>query len=100
MKIKHSPKLFKLPLLKNYEAIVIYPYLFYKTKPLDSVTLNHERIHFSQIKKYGVFGFYRKYLWEYLSNRVKGMSHWEAYAMISYEREAYENQHNMDYKVT
>jgi hypothetical protein len=94
MKLIHAPWLFKI---LPYEATVLYPFLLYKTKPIDPVTLNHERIHFAQIKRDGLIKFYFKYLNDYLANRLKGRGHFEAYYSIPYEMEAYENQHDMDY---
>jgi hypothetical protein len=96
MKLIHAPWLFKI---LPYEAMVLYPFLLYKTKPIDPVTLNHERIHFDQIKRDTLIGFYLVYVYEYLLNRLNGLSHYESYFSISYEIEAYENQHNPDYKV-
>lgn len=98
MKLIHAPYLFKA-ILKNYEAITIYPFVFYKNKPLNKLLLNHERIHFDQIQKCGVIKYYLLYIKEYILNRAKGMNHLDAYLNISYEKEAYQNQKNLDYKV-
>lgn len=58
----------------------------------DSVRLanliNHELIHVRQWRDLGVSGFVRRYLAEYLRGRLVGHSHGEAYAAISFEREA------------
>jgi hypothetical protein len=42
-----------LPLLKvtKIDAIVLYPFLLHKDKTMSNTLLNHERIHFDQIKK-------------------------------------------------
>jgi hypothetical protein len=89
------------PLLKiaKTDAIVLYPFLLHKDKTMSNTLLNHERIHFDQIKKYGLLFFYFDYLRQYLKMRIKGMSHNDSYKGISYEKEAYENQNKLDYKV-
>lgn len=96
MKIIHLPILFKLI---PCDAIMIYPFVFHKEKEIDQVTLNHERIHFDQVKKYGALKFYFFYIKEYIYLRIKGFSHSDSYYNISYEREAYKNQNNLDYVV-
>jgi hypothetical protein len=90
----HLPILFEI---LPYRAMVIYPFLLHKEKPIEPVLLNHERIHFYQIEKDGYLYFYARYLYEYLQNRLKGMPHWNAYFNISYEIEAYTNDTNLEY---
>jgi hypothetical protein len=48
----------------------------------------HEMKHIEQISRLGVIPFYVLYLWEYIQGRRKGLSHWEAYREISFEKEA------------
>jgi hypothetical protein len=98
MKLIHFPFLFK-NILKGYTAITVYPFIFHKNNPMEKVTLNHERIHFEQIKKEGLIAFYFNYLKQYIFNRFNGMNHLSAYLSISYEQEAYENEKNFNYKV-
>ena len=50
--------------------------------------IRHELAHVRQIARHGLFGFYWKYLVEYLGNRRRGMSSGEAYRSISFEMEA------------
>lgn len=72
-------------------AIVIYPFILYGDRePLESI-IRHELVHIQQIKRDGVGKFYAKYLFEYLMGRKKGLTHYEAYRNISYEREAFED---------
>lgn len=73
-------------------AIVIYPFVLYQDRhPCEAIT-SHEKIHLRQIKDLGVIKFYYLYLKEYLIGRKRGLSHYEAYRQISFEREAYEKQ--------
>ncbi len=80
-------------------GMTIGRYVLVSMKNPSRALLNHERIHVDQIKKVGFFKFYLTYLNEYLANRFKGLSHWDAYRKISYEVEAYNNQRNFRYKV-
>lgn len=71
-------------------AIVLYPFVLYCDPEPDQKIISHEQVHLDQIKQDGVLKFYSKYLWEYLKGRKNGLSHYEAYRNISYEREAFE----------
>lgn len=48
----------------------------------------HENMHIEQIRRLGVVRFYTQYFLEYLSGRLRGKGHWDAYAQISFEIEA------------
>ena len=85
----------KLARFFKVAGIVIYPFVFFADSDPDAVLINHEMIHVNQIKKNGYLVFYFLYLKEYLANRAKGMNHNEAYFAISFEKEAYENQHKL-----
>lgn len=96
MKIKgvRVLKLFKI------EGMVLYPFILFTSKHPERDIENHERIHWDQIKRDGVLKFYYRYLREYFMGRRRGLSHDQAYRNISYEREAYLNQINHQYKIT
>jgi hypothetical protein len=81
----------------NVNGIVLYPFVFLAPKDPDVYLLNHELIHLAQIKRLGVIRFYYSYLKEYALYRAQKLSHDEAYRAISFEREAYENDRNLDY---
>lgn len=78
-------------------GIVLWPFVFYSDKIPDPVVMNHEGIHLEQIRRTGVLKFYAQYLSEYFHGRRKGLSHHEAYRGISFEKEAYLNQHDSFY---
>jgi len=50
--------------------------------------LAHELVHIGQYRSHGVVGFLRVYVREYLEGRLRGLSHWQSYRAISFEREA------------
>jgi hypothetical protein len=50
--------------------------------------LAHESVHVEQWKKYGRVGFLRRYVTDYVSNRIHGLPHTEAYRAIGFEKEA------------
>lgn len=78
-------------------GIVLYPFVFLAPKNPDPYLINHESIHWDQIKRVGVLNFYYTYLKEYVSSRKQGMNHDQAYRAISFEKEAYENDQNLAY---
>ena len=80
-------------------AITLYPFVLlrYAGDRLDPVLLNHERIHLRQQLELLVVPFYLWYVGEYVWRRIKGMNHLSAYLTISFEQEAYANEHQLDY---
>lgn len=67
-------------------AITLFPLIF--TRRTDNVTLTHERIHMRQQVELLVVFFYLLYFFEWLC---------KSYEDISFEREAYENESDIDY---
>ena len=80
-------------------GMTIFPIIFLRSKELknDVRIINHERIHIRQQVEMLVIPFYIIYLIEYLIGRLKYKSHFEAYLNISFEREAFINDGNLDY---
>lgn len=80
--------------LKRYHinAIVLYPFVLYCDQEPGMRIISHEMVHLDQIKNDGVVKFYARYLLEYFRGRIQGMSHFEAYRNISYEKEAYSKE--------
>ncbi len=72
-------------------AIVLYPFVLYCDSQPDTLIVMHESIHLKQIKRDGVIRFYTRYLVEYFKGRQSGMTHYQAYRNISYEKEAYDS---------
>ena len=84
----NMPKGTILKLLK-INAIVLYPFVLYcDPEPSEEIT-KHEEVHLEQIRRLGVIKFYTRYVLEYFQGRKRGMSHYQAYRNISFEREAY-----------
>lgn len=59
--------------------------------------MNHEEIHLQQQKELLVLPFYILYIGNYLFNLAKYREHHRAYLNICFEREAYENEYNLQY---
>ena len=80
-------------------AITLFPFVLlrYPNDRNDPVLLNHERIHLKQQLELLVIPFYLWYIGEYAWRRLEGMSHLSAYLAISFEREAYANEHQPNY---
>lgn len=58
---------------------------------------NHESIHFEQQKELFVIGFYLIYVFEFVRNLFHYKSSYKAYKNISFEREAFTNEANLNY---
>ena len=81
--------------VRGFSAINLLGVLFvHPGVYLSQELINHERIHTAQILEMGIVGFYVWYLVEWL---VRLLQRGNAYRKISFEREAYENQRDLDY---
>ena len=80
---------------KGFRAINLFGILFVRGNArIDDITLNHEKIHTAQIKELWYVFFYLWYVTEWLIRLfMKG----NAYRNISFEREAYDNQYDLNY---
>lgn len=83
----------------RYSAINLFGIIFYKKgRKIDQGTLRHEAIHTAQMRELLYLPFYLAYVVEWLIYIIfKGMSPRKAYFAISFEREAYRNQHDPFY---
>ena len=86
----------------GYTGVTIYPFVFLKYKGLktDATLINHERIHLQQQLELLVLPFYVIYVVEF-SIRLMQYRDWKtAYRNISFERECYLNETNLEYLKT
>ncbi len=90
---------FKYVVPKNYIAITLFPFIFLKNKSLkvNAVLINHEKIHLKQQLELLVIPFYIWYVMEFLVRLIQYRTWQKAYRYISFEREAYLNDQNLDY---
>ncbi len=84
---------------KGYTGITIYPFVFLKQKALakDKILVNHERIHLRQQIELLIIPFYLWYVVEFIVRFFYYKTWHLAYKNISFEREAYTNEKNLDY---
>lgn len=83
---------------KRYYAITIFPFIFLRHGGAENeILINHERIHLRQQAELLVLPFYLLYLIEYLCKLIIYRSHDKAYRNISFEREAYRNDEDLNY---
>ena len=69
--------------------------IIFARRPLNETQTNHELIHSKQCWEMLIIGFYLAYLIDWLIKLV--MYGKNAYRNISFEREAYENENNLNY---
>lgn len=84
---------------KGYTAITIFPFIILKNsrQKENKVLINHEKIHLKQQLELLIVGFYVWYVVEFLIRLIK-LKHWhKAYLNISFEREAYKNENDLNY---
>ncbi len=84
---------------KNYVGLSLWPFIILKEDSLkdDAVLINHERIHLKQQQELLIVPFYLLYISEWLIRTVLYMDSYRAYQNISFEREAYANEADMQY---
>lgn len=80
-------------------GISIFPFIIVEDKSMDKL-IRHETIHYHQTVECFILGFYILYLYYYLRNRFRGMSHFTSYTFIPFEVEAYSFEHFKSYKTT
>ncbi|MFS4431122.1 hypothetical protein [Chryseobacterium sp. GVT01B] len=88
------------PLKKlKINGIALFPFIFIR-KPEDkenNVLINHEKIHLRQQLEMLIIFFYIFYVIEYYYWVFKLKNGYLAYRRISFEREAYANENNLNY---
>ncbi|MEM9143762.1 MAG: hypothetical protein AAGA86_12295, partial [Bacteroidota bacterium] len=63
----------------------------------DTTLINHERIHLRQQLELLILPFYILYILEWLFRTVLYLDSYKAYQNLSFEREAYANEHDPHY---
>jgi len=103
--VKYSNKfLTRLTFIGNVSAMALFPYIILREeydKPhnlkVKEIIINHETIHIHQQKELLVIPFYAWYFIEWV---IRLFMEGNAYRNISFEREAYANEGNLDYLKT
>lgn len=83
----------------GYQGITIFPFIILRNKNLkrDSILINHERIHLRQQLELLVLPFYLIYGLEFFIRLLQYRTWSLAYKSISFEKEAYANEANLEY---
>ncbi|MBA4275394.1 hypothetical protein [Flavobacterium sp.] len=84
---------------KGYRGLAVFPFVFVK-QALDKkneVFVNHERIHLRQQLELLVVPFFLWYFLEFLVRLIQYKEMDLAYRNISFEREAYANEKDIEY---
>lgn len=84
---------------RNYVGLSLWPFIILKNVQLkqDTVLINHERIHLKQQQELLIIPFYFLYISEWLLRSLLYLDSYRAYQNISFEREAYQNEKELDY---
>ena len=84
---------------KGYTGITIFPFVILKHIDFksDIILINHEHIHFRQQIELVLILFYVFYLIEFLIRLIQYRNWNLAYRNISFEREAYQNEKDLNY---
>lgn len=84
---------------KGYTGLTLFPFVFIKYSSLkeNKVFLNHERIHLRQQLELLVLPFFVWYVLEFLIRYARYRNWFLAYRNISFEREAYAKEKDLNY---
>jgi len=85
---------------KGYHGITIYPFIFLSEErhKNNKTLVNHEKIHLKQQLEMLIIPFYLWYVIEYVWRLIQyNGNKSKAYRNISFEREAYSNQRDLEY---
>lgn len=99
MRIKPINKLVRFlftPILGGFNGITLCPFGIYMDDISNIFTLNHEKIHWRQQIEMLIIPFYIWYIVELLIRNIK-KNREDAYFSLGFEKEAYNNQNNLDY---
>ena len=80
-------------------GLSLWPFIFLKNGNLkaDSVLINHEKIHLRQQRELLILPFYILYLTEWVIRSLWYLNTYRAYQNLSFEREAYAHEDDMEY---
>jgi len=84
---------------RGYVGITIFPFIFLKYKALKgkAILINHEKIHLKQQIELLIIPFFIIYTVEFLWRLIQYKKWNLAYRNMSFEREAYKNEKDLDY---
>jgi hypothetical protein len=84
---------------KGYRGMAVFPFVIlkYDLDKNNPVFVNHEKIHLRQQLEFLILPFYIFYVLEYIIRLIQYKNKDLAYRNISFEREAYANEANLDY---
>lgn len=90
---------FKYLTPRGFRGLTFYPFVFLADKDdkLNEVFINHEKIHIRQQLELLIVPFYLWYFTEYLFRLLQFRNRKKAYYAISFEREAYANEKDLEY---
>lgn len=84
---------------KGYRGLTLFPFIFvkYRMDKENLVFINHERIHLRQQLELILIFFYLWYILEFFIGLLRFKNKDLAYRNISFEKEAYANEGNLEY---
>ena len=80
-------------------AMALFPFVLVDSEEdkKDKILLNHEKIHLYQQLEMLIVPFYIVYLLHYFFQLIRLKKHYPAYMNIVFEREAYQNESDLEY---
>lgn len=100
--ILKSKTLVKIISFNFARAMALFPFILINNEQLrnNKILINHERIHIRQQAELLVIVFYLWYFTEFFFRFLQYKTRQKAYENISFEKEAYANEGNLNYLKT
>ena len=81
---------------KDVNGMTVGPFIFLN-KGVEESTINHELIHYQQGIETLFIGLWIIYTYDYIKGIFEGKNSYDAYMSVRAEKEAYENENNLQY---
>jgi hypothetical protein len=92
----------KYMVTKGFSGITLFPFIFliHKNLKYNKALIHHEKNHLQQQKEMFIFFFYLFHGLKWCLKLLKYQNKNSAYLDVSFEREAYQNENNVNYLKT
>src|SRR4030042_4071665 len=92
---------FLSPWFPGISGITLFPFIILRKEIRGTaeahITINHERIHLRQQVELLLVIFAVWYVISFITGRARGLTWYESYRSIIFEREAFDRMHDLDY---
>jgi hypothetical protein len=103
MFVIYSTRLLRImvPWFRGISGLTLFPFIILRSEIRNTaealITINHERIHIRQQLELLLVPFALWYALSFLAGRIRGLTWYESYRAIIFEREAFDRMYDLEY---